>query len=502
MQKQAPSLGRILTLVSFALSCFGLLLFLWLSFGGSIPLAAKSYRFKVALPEATTLAQEADVRISGVSVGRVKTKELDKRAVREVVEVEIKPEYAPIPRDTRAILRSKTLLGETYLELTPGDRSGPKLADGGRLPAAQVHPTVELDEIFSTFDKPTRRAFTEGAREFARAFAHGRGEDLNDALGNLAGTATNGERLLHVLDDQRLSLRGLLRNGSIVFSAINDRQGALGGLIRNSNDTFEATAAHDRALAETIQIMPTFLDESRATLARLARFTTNARPLVRDLRPAADDLGPTVRDIGDLSPDLEATFRDLGPLIDASKEGLPALTRIVRGAGPVVIALNGFLDELNPILSLLNFNQIRVAGFISNGTVAINGRFGGHRYNNIVAMIDPRSFQTFTERPEFDRGDSYLQPNFANRVIALGAYENTDCSKAVGVRSDQYGDVQQNDAANMQEPAKTLARRPACFQIGPSLYDHKFFTILERAKAPIKRPPQGTAGTLPTKGRP
>ena len=28
--KQAPSFGRILTMVAFALSCFGILLFLWL----------------------------------------------------------------------------------------------------------------------------------------------------------------------------------------------------------------------------------------------------------------------------------------------------------------------------------------------------------------------------------------------------------------------------------------------------------------------------------------
>jgi hypothetical protein len=38
MQKQAPSIPRVLVMVLFALSCFGLLLFLWLSFGGPIPL--------------------------------------------------------------------------------------------------------------------------------------------------------------------------------------------------------------------------------------------------------------------------------------------------------------------------------------------------------------------------------------------------------------------------------------------------------------------------------
>ena len=62
-------------MVLFALSCFGLLLFLWLSFGGPIPLKPKGYRFKVAFPEATQLGLEADVRVAGVSVGKVVAKD-------------------------------------------------------------------------------------------------------------------------------------------------------------------------------------------------------------------------------------------------------------------------------------------------------------------------------------------------------------------------------------------------------------------------------------------
>ena len=37
MIKDAPSPGRILVMVAFALSCFGILLFVWLSFGGPVP---------------------------------------------------------------------------------------------------------------------------------------------------------------------------------------------------------------------------------------------------------------------------------------------------------------------------------------------------------------------------------------------------------------------------------------------------------------------------------
>ena len=50
MQKRAPTLGNILVIVLFALSCFGLLLFLWESFGGPVPLKPKGYRFTVAFP--------------------------------------------------------------------------------------------------------------------------------------------------------------------------------------------------------------------------------------------------------------------------------------------------------------------------------------------------------------------------------------------------------------------------------------------------------------------
>ena len=48
MQTSTPSVSRVLVMVVFALSCFGLLLFLWLSFGGPIPLKPKGYRVEVA----------------------------------------------------------------------------------------------------------------------------------------------------------------------------------------------------------------------------------------------------------------------------------------------------------------------------------------------------------------------------------------------------------------------------------------------------------------------
>src|SRR6059058_4533515 len=45
METSTPSLGKVLTMVLFALSCVGLLLYLWLSFGGEVPLNPRGYRF-------------------------------------------------------------------------------------------------------------------------------------------------------------------------------------------------------------------------------------------------------------------------------------------------------------------------------------------------------------------------------------------------------------------------------------------------------------------------
>src|SRR3954447_10869757 len=110
MVKDTPSPLRIAAMVIFTASVVGLLLFLWLSFGGSIPLKAQGYRFKTEFPEAQTLANEADVRMAGVIVGKVKKKELAEDNQGTDVTMELDQEFAPIPKNTHVILRQKTLL--------------------------------------------------------------------------------------------------------------------------------------------------------------------------------------------------------------------------------------------------------------------------------------------------------------------------------------------------------------------------------------------------------
>ena len=372
MQKQAPSLGRILTMVIFALTCFGLLLFLWLSFGGPIPLKPKGYQFKVAFPEATQLAVEADVRVAGVSVGKVRAKSLDPaHPNRTVATIELTRKFAPIARDAHAILRQKTLLGETYVELTPGNkRQAGTVPDGGFLADARVAKTVELDEIFQALDPKTRASFRSWQQDLSKAVA-GRGRDLNDALGNLPAFADDGNDLLTVLDGQSQEVSGLVRGTGQVFGALTQDEGQLHNLVVNAGDTFDATSRQQEALAETFRIFPTFLDESKATFQRLERFSKDTDPLVQELRPAMRDLSPTLRDVRALAPDLRNLFVNLDPLITASKTGLPALRDTLTEAKPLLGQVQPFLEQLNPVLQWLEYNQLTTSDFISNGAAAL-----------------------------------------------------------------------------------------------------------------------------------
>jgi len=499
MIKQTPSLGRIAAMVLFTFSCFGILLFLWLSFGGAIPLKPQSYRFKAKIPEAPTLAVEADVRLAGVNVGKVKTKALDKGGARTIIEMELDSPYAPIPKDSRVILRQKTLLGESYIEVAPGHKKpGNMLDDGDLLPKTQVAPTVELDEIFSAFDRDTRGAFKTWIKELAAAIEGGRSADLSSVFGNLEPFTVDGADLLKVLDEQQASVRRLVRNTGQVFGAINEREGALGELIQNSNETFEATASRDRELAETFAIFPTFLDESRATLARLERFAVNTRPLVNDLKGPADDLGPTVRDLGDLAPDLERLFKDLPPLIRASRSGVPALSRVLSGASPVFDEIRPFLSQLNPILSYANFHQDTISSFLTIGGSNFgctkrgpagncNPDNGSQRYQVNFGVVEPRSFERFTKTPDFERGNAYMAPNALLRAANLGVIESFNCP---GGQQREPVDIQVN-------PLLDPPTEPPCFQQPGSLYDGKQFVVPRRGRAPKVDKPRPTSGTRP-----
>jgi phospholipid/cholesterol/gamma-HCH transport system substrate-binding protein len=434
--KQAPSIGRILTMIAFALSCFGILVFLWLSFGGSVPLKPEGYRLEVAFPEATQLAKEAEVRISGVKVGRVKTTEPNKQTGLTDTILEIDARYAPLPKDTRAILRQKTLLGETYVELSPGAggvRGGGDqrrmVPDGGRLAKGQVADTVQLDEILRTFDPVTRERFSTWFDQQGLA-VRGQAEAINDALALLTPFAENTDDVLKVLRVQSGATRAFVRDTGEVFTALSERKGQLRDLIANSNRVWSAIASRDQQLAETFQVFPTFLREGRATTRRATAFAKDTDPLIDQLRPAARQISPTLVDLDLLAPDLRGFFQDLGPFVTAAKTGLPATEQVLDNTRPILRRLDPFLRQLTPIVDYLGAYKSEIAAFFANdsaatqlvrqplnknvpGPLSKNGQLHVLRVSN---PMNPEIMAGFPTRLSTNRSNPYTEPGAYNRI--------------------------------------------------------------------------------------
>jgi phospholipid/cholesterol/gamma-HCH transport system substrate-binding protein len=430
LQKAAPSFGRIAIMAGFALSCFGLLLFLWIAFGGPIPLKPKGYRFTASFSEATQLAKEADVRISGVPVGKVKTIEPDKKTGRSDVVIQLDTRYAPLPSDARAILRQKTLLGETYVELTPGTSTAPKIPEGGRLRTSQVSPTVELDEIFRAFDQKTRDAFGVWMQTQGQAIKdHGR--DVNEALGNLGPFAEDATTAVDILNRQEGALKRLISNTGVVFGALTERDGQLRSLIENSNQVFAATAARNRELKQTFVVLPTFSRESRTTLRRLDRFADNTNPLVTQLRPAARELSPTLQDLEKLAPDANALFTDLDKLITASKTGFPAAQKTIRDLRPLLRQTDPALRQLIPILAFLGQYKRELTSFFAN-TAAATQAFDPSTRLHYLRTTNPLNLENLAAYPHrigTNRPNPYQLPGGYDHLSShLLVYENRHCN--------------------------------------------------------------------------
>ena len=477
MQKSAPSIGRILVAVGFALSCFGLLLFLWVAFGGPVPLKAESYQITAYFPEATQLAQESDVRIGGVSVGKVKS--IDLAPLDKQVEgldtteatIEIEPQFAPISSDARAILRNKTLLGETYVELTSGtepkDSGAPvslgaaanntdaetqdveSIPEGGTLGLGQVEDQTQIDEVFNSLDTETRTAFQRWQQGLAVAIK-GRSLDLNDALGNLGPFLGDASDVLSVLRKQKVQLQGLVRDTGTVFDALSERNQQLATAITGSNTTFGALASEQDALKEFFQIAPTFENETTLTLNRLDAFQANTEPLVKDLLPVANDISPTLRSVRELSPHLKSLFYDLDDLTRASRRGFPALAGTLKGLRPVLDSLDPFLANLDPVVSWLSYYRSNITDFLSNPPAGLSdtlqptpGQPAAQHALRQLGYISQESLAVYPNRLKENRGNGYLQPY--NQIVdqglaaSKGIFPDFDCDNTGGPRSPGDG---------------------------------------------------------------
>lgn len=434
MSPGSPGLARVLLVLAFAGSCFGLLLVLWTAFGGTMPPKAHGYRVHVTFTGGAPLVSESDVRVSGVPVGEVTSIATDRRTGRFDVVLEIRPRFAPIPRDARATLRSKTLLGETYVELSPGTASGPAVPDGGRLAAGRVSETVDFGEVLRTFDARTRRALQDGIQRSATAL-QGRGGDLSAAIGTLSPFARDGETLLRVLDDHDAAVRRLVRDSGVAIGALSARRGELAGLLQDADRLLAVTDRRADGVRAAVAALPAFERRARGTIERVTRFQRRADPLVARLAPVAQELSPTLTDLRRLSPDLRRLFADLDPLVDVSRTGLPALRRTTDALRPTLQQAEPLLRETNPAAEFVGRYPGELRSFFTNAGSSLQASSTGadgkrYGYLRLVTPINLENLAVQRRRTPSNRPNAYAQPGiFSGLATGLPVLEGRQCGR-------------------------------------------------------------------------
>jgi phospholipid/cholesterol/gamma-HCH transport system substrate-binding protein len=487
MQKRAPTLANLLVIVLFALSCFGLLLFLWESFGGSVPLKPKSYRFTIVFPHTLALAEQSDVRISGVNVGHVIGFKVGKDGLTHAT-LEVNSRYAPIRTDMHAILRQKTLLGETYVQLIPESGNAPPLKDEGQLPAGQVEPSVTLDDILSAFDPKTRKAFQVWMQSLSEGF-NGKGEQINASLFQIQNFVESSGKLVGALAPQEGALRALIHNTGVVFDALTEREGQYRGLIANGERTFHAAAQASQAFARAFRELPAFERNSQTALRSLDSFAADASPFLDQFRPAERQLAPLLQATRPFAPRFDAFLTSIGHFTDAAQKGLPAVEPFTKLTVPLLAATSPLLHNLNPFFAYASMYVPEVQALFANATAAAQvtatnkNNLAGPRQHmlRVMNLLSPESLAIYQQRVGTNRANAYPLPGaFSQLATGLSVFSGASCANSAPavsgppnetITTEIIEQLFKEHVVNRPESPANEVPAPACRQQGPFTFN-------------------------------
>jgi virulence factor Mce-like protein len=301
-----------------------------------------TYDLKAQLPTGNKLVAGNEVRIGGFRVGVVdtitpkvvKTKEGD-RAIAEV-EMKLDKTAEPLARDTTVKIRPRSALGLKYVELTPG-REKRNFAAGDTLPLKSSSEGLEFEDVFSTFDAPTRRNSQLALEGFGTAFA-GRGASLNSSIQALNPFFSYLSPVMKTLSDPYTGLDRFFTELGRTAAQVAPVAKIQGDVFANMATTFEAFSRYPASLQQTIEKSPPTMDTAIRSFRVQRPFLADFADLSRRLRPAVNELPRSL-------PAINSAFR----------VGIPVLPRTValnRRLAGAFGALDDLFQNPNTLLAI------------------------------------------------------------------------------------------------------------------------------------------------------
>lgn len=122
-------------------------IFLMFAYEGSQMRVEKGYTVTARFGNVSGVGTGSDVRVGGIKVGVISDMSLDPKTYEAVLALQIR-DRTEIPEDSSAAIASSGLLGEKFIQLTPGGEDA-MLKDGGKIKFTQS--SVSIEELIGKF---------------------------------------------------------------------------------------------------------------------------------------------------------------------------------------------------------------------------------------------------------------------------------------------------------------------------------------------------------------
>ncbi|HEY7927420.1 MAG: MlaD family protein [Candidatus Dormibacteria bacterium] len=325
-------------LAVFTAFCFLVMEFLAVNIGQPNPLSS-DYTIHAVFANSDGIPTAADVRVSGVGVGKVTAISHDPSSPGfSVVTMRISDTQAvPIYTNGFAKVRPKTLLGEKYVDLTVGSAATAEaISSGGYLAVAETSKDVSNDEIFNSFDTATRANQQQVLAALDQA-TKGRAGDVQAILPQLQKVVANLSPVAQVYEKDQQQTDDIFVQLNTIMQALADEHTQLAGFLANGNVALGAIAQKDAALVGTLQEASNVATELNSAMT----------PAIAAQRTALDRLAPT------LSSENTLLYDIVGPKCGGHACGIDT---VIAGT------LNGQIAYPNDQLNVTSPNGEAVTG--------------------------------------------------------------------------------------------------------------------------------------------
>jgi phospholipid/cholesterol/gamma-HCH transport system substrate-binding protein len=312
---------------------------IYLGFTKEIPFR-HHYTIEAVFPSANNIRVDSPVRVAGVNVGKVtRIAHVEDGRQAALVTMRIDKKGLPLHRDARLKIRPRIFLeGNFFVDVSPGSPSSPALHDGDRIPINQTSAPVQLDQVLSVLQAPTRRDLQGLLRELSSGLSGEGARGYNGSIPYWQPAYRDSSVVADALQGtEQHDLSQLIDRAGATAQAIDRNREQLKSLVTDFDTTAAAFAARDTDLSAAIGELPRTLRAGMPALAALNRSFPAVRGLVRAARPAVRSSGPTLdaalpfaRQARGLvsKPELRGLSSDLRPLV-------PPLTQLNERSAPL-----------------------------------------------------------------------------------------------------------------------------------------------------------------------